>query len=316
MYTEQEKARAIVYGLALGDALGWPVEFYSMRQIKAVYGERGILQPPDPALFTDDTQMTIAISEALLEAGEADVNTLMAAVSRRLIAWSKSPENNRAPGRTVMGALGRLNSGIAWQESGSRSSKGCGSAIRVAPIGFLYQHDPERLREVAHVTGIVTHAHPAADAATIAAAYLIKLALDGIPPSEYIGRAMDFTKGISDEFESALERAEHVGGWDDEFAAITHIGDGWVGDEAVAMAVYCTMRYPDDYVGAVRLAANIPGDSDSVACITGGIIAGRVGLEGLPQDWIARLERLEELTNLADRLAVKKQSLSARQILA
>lgn len=300
--SSQEKAQAIIYGLALGDALGWPIEFLNMQKIHIIYGPDGIQAPPDPALFTDDTQTTLAIAEGIVEAGHEDVDVLMQAVTRRLIAWSNSPENDRAPGHTVTEAVRTLEAGIPWRESGG-GTKGNGSAIRVAPIGYAYQNDPAKLREVAHATGIATHAHPASDAAAIGAAYLIKLALDGVAPEEYVRETLAFTSGISDEFHTAMLRVGHVQEWTDEYAAINHLGSGWVGEEAVAMAVYCAIRHRDDFVRAVQRAANIPGDSDSVACITGGLVAARVGLAGIPKDWIARLEHLDQLTDIADRLA-------------
>jgi len=55
----------MVYGLAIGDALGRVTEFLSLHDLKSAYGQDGITDLPDPALFTDDTQMSIAIAEAL-----------------------------------------------------------------------------------------------------------------------------------------------------------------------------------------------------------------------------------------------------------
>ncbi len=310
---EQEKAQAILYGLALGDALGWPIEFLSMQKINVIYGAEGIQVPPEPALVTDDTQTTLAIAEALIEAGESDIDTLMAAVTRRLIAWSNSPENDRAPGHTVTEAIRTLEAGVPWRESGGQG-KGNGSAIRVAAIGYLYQHNSTKLREVAHSTGIATHKNPASDAAAVAAAYLIKLALDGVSPDEYVERTLDFTQGLSSEFDEAMMRIGHVIEWTDELAAITHIGSGWFGEEAVAMAVYCAARHFGDFLRAVRRAVNIPGDSDSVGCITGGIMAAQLGLYAIPLDWISRLEHLDYLADVANRLAAKKESLRSDSV--
>ena len=67
---ELDKARGMIYGLAIGDALGRVTEFMSLSAIKTKYGEKGIQDLPDPALFTDDTQMSVAIAEALIKAGE------------------------------------------------------------------------------------------------------------------------------------------------------------------------------------------------------------------------------------------------------
>ena len=297
-----KKAQAIIYGLALGDALGWPIEFLSMQKIHIIYGQSGIQEPPDPAKYTDDTQTSLVIAEALVEAGDADIDTLMAAVTRRLITWSNSPDNDRAPGHTVTEAVRTLEAGVPWREAGSGAS-GNGSAIRVAPIGYYFQGDTEKLKEVAHATGIATHSRPSSDAAAIGAAYLVKLALDGVPPDQYVRRTLEFTDGISPDFDTAMLRIGHVLEWTDEFAAINHVGSGWLGEEAVAMAVYCAMRHPDDFAKAVCRAVNIPGDSDSVGCITGGLMAARLGLDGIPPTWISRLENVDRLTETAARLA-------------
>jgi ADP-ribosylglycohydrolase len=70
-------------------------------------------------------------------------------------------------------------------------------------------------------------------------------------------------------------------------------------------------RHPNDYPSAVRLAANISGDSDSVASIAGGILGARLGTRAIPAEWVARLENREYLTDLADRLAANKAQMLA-----
>lgn len=298
-----QTAEAILFGLALGDALGYPTEFMDLAAIKGHYGRQGIADLPDPALYTDDTQMTLALAEGLLDAGlDADPDAQMNAVGRRFVAWLHSPDNNRAPGTTCLDSVARFEHGLGWRESGNPNSKGCGSAMRVAPIGCLYQRDEVRLRAVAEASGRITHGHPAAVAASIAAAYAVKLALDGVPPGEYLRRVLAFADGISDEFDAALYRVGHVLSWRDEEAALEHIGQGWVGEEAVALALYCVLRYPDDYVAGVRRAANTNGDSDSVACIAGGILGARLGLDAIPAAWRASCENAPYLRDLAARL--------------
>ncbi|MCU0511610.1 MAG: ADP-ribosylglycohydrolase family protein [Anaerolineae bacterium] len=302
-----QQAQAILFGLALGDALGYPTEFMRLRQIQAVYGPAGITAPPDPALFSDDTQMTLALTEGLLHAGlAADLDAQMAAVGQEFIRWAHSPENNRAPGHTCMQGIHQYESGLPWRESGLVASKGCGSAMRVATIGYLYQHDPDRLREVAHASGIITHRHPAAIAASLAGAYLVKLALDAVPPADYLARTLAFVDGISDEFDQALLRIGHVQGWGSEERALTHLGEGWTGETAIALALYCVLRYPDDYVAAMRRAASTDGDSDSIACIAGGILGARLGLAAIPADWQQRCEKRALLLDLGERMAAAR----------
>jgi ADP-ribosylglycohydrolase len=312
---DRERAQALLLGIALGDALGWPVEFLDRPAILVKYGRPGILAPPDPALYTDDTQMTIAVAEALIEAGHRDLDVLMGAMARQFIGWKRDPTTpSRAPGATSIRGVNALERGAPWREAGVKDSKGCGSCMRVAPVGFFCQGDPGRLQNIARAQGVLTHRHPTSDAACIAGAYLVKLALDGVDPDEYPARVLQFGYGISFEFDAAIERVTKVLGWPDEEAALNFIGPtrggGWVAEEAIAMALYCVMRHPVDYVGAVRLAANIGGDSDSVASIAGGVVAARLGLSALPSDWLDRLENRAGLVDLANRLADRKTALA------
>jgi ADP-ribosylglycohydrolase len=187
--------------------------------------------------------------------------------------------------------------------------------MRVAPVGYFYQYEPGRLQNVARAQGVLTHRHPTSDAACMAAAYLIKLALEPVPVPEYPQRVLKFVGGHAPEFDQAIERVTEVLDWADEEAALNHIGPtrggGWIAEEAVAMALYCVMRHPNDYVAAVRLGANISGDSDSVASIAGGILGARLGTIAIPADWLERLENRTNLGDLAERLASKKAELMA-----
>ncbi|MBL8146617.1 MAG: ADP-ribosylglycohydrolase family protein [Anaerolineae bacterium] len=307
----RDSIEAVLLGAAIGDALGWPVEFSALGEIKEKYGPQGIQELPDPADVTDDTQMTIALAEGLLDAGVgADLDEQMNAVGRRFVAWlhrQSEPEYSHAPGVASMKGSARFEQGVPWRESGGLDSKGCGAAMRVAAVGYLYQHDPARLKEVAASTAMITHRHPTAIASAVGAAWAVKAALDGAPVGRLLHEVHEATNGISDEFSDTLLRVGQVGGLTDEEAAIRHIGSGWVGDQAVALALYCVIRYPNDYVGCIRRGANLTGDSDSVASIAGGISAAYLGLEAIPAGWRNRVEGAEELTNLSARLAAARR---------
>lgn len=307
MSSEPEKALGIIYGLAIGDAMGYPTEFLSVHRIKAEYGPEGISTLPEPALFSDDTQMSIAIAEALISAGEQDTESIMEAVKEEFLNWLHSPDNNRAPGRTCLTGVANMEKGLHWSRSGIARSKGCGSAMRASPIGYLYQHDPAKLKEVAHATGLCTHGHPAADAACIGAAYAVKLALDKCSPKKMLFRLLAFTEGISSEWEEAIMKVERCLSWEDEEEALKFLGEGWIGEEAVALALYCFLRYPGSYEKVVIRSANTNGDSDSVACIAGSISGAYLGVGAIPVEWISRVEKSEYLGDLSQRLALKKE---------
>ena len=301
---EIDKAKGVIFGLAIGDALGYPTEFMPLSAIKSTYGPTGIQDfPKSPALFSDDTQMSIAVAEALVRAGDQDLDTLMDAVRDEFIRWRRSPENNRAPGNACLAGVSRMERGVHWSESGIADSKGCGSAMRVAPIGYLYQHDPEKLKAAARASGICTHGHRTAVAASIGAAYLVKLALDDVPPDQMIPALLAFTKGISGEFDRAILKVDECLDWEDEEKALEFLGRGWIGEEAVALALYCFLRYPDDYAKTVLRGANTAGDSDSIACIAGGISGARLGVSGIPAKWGRDIEKAYYLEDLAQSLS-------------
>ena len=303
------RAKGMVYGLAIGDALGRLTEFMSLHSIKSTYGEDGITDLAEPALFTDDTQMSIAIAEALIRVGDKDLEAIMQAVKDEFVKWLHSPDNTRAPGRTCLRGVVSMEKGTHWSKSGIEDSKGCGSAMRSASIGYLYQDNPKKLRQVAHATGICTHGHPAADAACIGAAYLVKLALDGIPPKSMIPDLLSFTEGISGEWDEAILKIDKCLDWEDEEKALSFLGEGWVGEEAVALALYCFLKYPDSYEKVVIRGANTNGDSDSIACIGGSISGAYLGVDAIPVDWINKIESTQYLGDLPARLAGKKEEL-------
>ena len=299
------KAAGMIYGLACGDALGKPTEFLPLSEIKVRYGPEGIKELPEPAYFTDDTEMTLALSEALVEAGWEDLETLMAAVSRRFIAWFNSVRPWRSPGATCMAACRNLAKGIHWRESGIPHSKGCGSVMRVAPVGFFYRRDISRMAMIAWAQGVATHGHPAAVDACRAVSLWVKLALEGVPPSEWLDRIYHTWPEYlwSFDWEACVTRYREALTWTDEEKAMDYIGQGWTAEEAALLALYCVVRYPDDYVAVVRRGANSNGDSDSIACIAGALVGARLGMEAIPQGWRERIERSDYLADLASRLA-------------
>ncbi|NDJ51771.1 MAG: hypothetical protein GYB68_01650 [Chloroflexi bacterium] len=298
-------AKAIIYGVAIGDALGWPIELMKMDKIQIIYGERGIQEPPDPARISDETQTTEAVIKALIDAGDEDVDGIMKALTHHLIEWSQSPENNRAPGHTLTEAVRTMEAGISWRESGL-PQKGNGSVVRIAPVGYFFQHDLEKLKQVSIAVGLATHTHPTAVAACVAAAYLVKLGLDEVPVDQFTDRILAITRDMDEEFGGAVRKIGHVMGWTDEMAALNYIGAGWMADEAVAMAMYSVMKHPDNFARAVSRSVNTAGDSDSVGAVAGAVSAAVTGLEGIPPEWINRLENFDRLTELAEKLAKKR----------
>jgi ADP-ribosylglycohydrolase len=72
------------------------------------------------------------------------------------------------------------------------------------------------------------------------------------------------------------------------------------------MALYCFLKSPDDFLATIRRGANTQGDSDSIACIAGGISGAYLGSRALPPAWIERIEKSPYLADVAHRLAAAR----------
>lgn len=331
MRTQNDRFRGCMLGLAIGDALGYPAEFRSRRTIVEAFGPDGLTEfvtsgdprwtgrssvagsRHPPGTVSDDTQMTIALARGLLDARTSDVEIAMPAIGRRFVEWSISPQNNRAPGNTCMTGCRRLREGVAWREANVPNSKGCGSAMRVAPIGLLMGNDLDRTAEVARASSILTHGHPAGVEGAAAAALLVALALRDTPPERMFAEIMDRCAGRSEDFERCLSTLPKMLDEPPEIAlSKAGLGEGWVAEEAVASALYCFWREPSDFKRAVVMAATTDGDSDSIATITGSIAGARHGMQALDDRWRSDVEYASTLERLADELLELRDQWTAR----
>ena len=301
-----DRYEGCVVGLAVGDALGFPTEFMSLDEIRSQFGHDGISDFVSYhrfplGTFTDDTQMSCALAEALLETHGADLETVMEAVARRFVAWSIAPDNNRAPGMSCLSGCRALASGVPWRTSGVPDSKGCGSAMRSAPIGLLHHADWAAIADVGQATSLPTHGHACALAGSVATAAAVSLALDHVEPMAIVEQVIALCEPISGEFARHLSRIPDALTLDSD-QALALLGEGWVAEEAVAAALYCFVASPDDYRRTVLRAANTNGDSDSLACIAGAVSGAYNGLDAIPAAWRETVEKSDYLHDLARRL--------------
>jgi ADP-ribosylglycohydrolase len=327
-----KRASGCLFGLAIGDALAAPAEFLSFDDIVARFGPNGPDAPSSQV--TDDTQMALAVGEALLSAPlPLSVHSLEPAFREAYVRWLNSPENNRAPGMTCIRACTGLAEGRDWQEATDLNSKGCGANMRVAPVGLLSRnHDGVDIRTrgaIAQFQSAMTHAHPTAlAAADLTAATIFELARGTSPadlpqvlrdyalsqrnvyhegwlgviwenrtfatPGEFIAAGWDECLGSLDKLESAL--VEIAPGED----PCKYVGEGWVAEEALAAGLLCFLLHPGDAVATVRRASVTGGDSDSIACLAGAFAGAHHGLNAWPQDWVARIEYRDRLRKLGD----------------
>lgn len=293
-------------GLAVGDALGYPVEGMSLRQIHEKYGPAGLgdfvsRHGHPPGSYSDDTQLTLAVAHALLEAGERPADELMEAMGRAFVTWYQSPEMARGPGLSTMAACANLARGVAWSESGLPDAKGCGAPMRVAPIALRYYGEPERMQQVAEQSARITHAHPTAVAATVANVYAVAHVLERKKPGELLDVLLGVAAPLSAEMEEALLKVKACHGAEPE-VAFAELGETGSSEHVLASALFCFLRSPEDYRATVLAGVNCTGDSDSIGAMAGALSGAYNGVGVIPERWARRVENRAELEKVAQAL--------------
>lgn len=284
-----DRCLGCMLGLAVGDALGYPVEFHRAPHVSDM----------SSPLYSDDTQMSIATAEGILQDG----STL--AVHRAYLRWLQTqsrPGQARAPGNTCLSAL--ASGMIGTMDLPINTSKGCGGVMRVAPAGLVFTPGAA-FRKGADYAAI-THGHPSGYLSAGFLSELISCLVEG--------------PGLREGLDAATGRLRAHAGHEETLAAVTEarrlaadpdrarsdiesLGGGWVGEQALAIAVYCALRFHDDFQSGVLASVNHAGDSDSTGCICGAILGTLLGISGIPPRWIERVEGSRSLVKLAERLA-------------
>ncbi len=291
------------------------------------------------AEFTDDTQMTLFTSEGLLIASEqapflSEVRTI-SAVHRAYLRWLETQSVSypgqtagsgtegwllqsqemwkiRAPGNTCLSALRSREIGTPGNPL--NNSKGCGGVMRAAPAGLFFQG--KRAFEEGVTAAAITHGHPSG---YLSAGCLAQIVAEILPENpakrdsyQVLRRAIEKSvktlvewAGHEETLEAvrrALDLAGHAQG-SKSAEAVETLGGGWTGEEALAIALYCALVFPDDFQKALILSVNHSGDSDSTGAICGNLLGTLLGVEAIPVKWRARIEMYDEIEQVAQRIA-------------
>ena len=90
---------------------------------------------------------------------------------------------------------------------------------------------------------------------------------------------------------------------DDDLSNIHRLGEGWIAEETLAIALYCSLKYQDNFSRAITVSVNHKGDSDSTGAVTGNIIGALLGYDEIEPDWIEDLELVDVIERMADELS-------------
>ncbi|MBM7786330.1 ADP-ribosylglycohydrolase family protein [Tenggerimyces flavus] len=330
----RSRVRGCLLGGALGDALGAPVEFLSLSEIRSRHGPAGVVELTS-GLVTDDTQMTLFTVEGMIRASlrwDRGVNHEPSQVRRSYLGWLATQERSSPPA-DVVGWLGRESwlyaqrapgnaclSGLRSGRTGTLKdpvnpdSKGCGAVMRSAPFGLIAPRpydSPERCFQYAIECAVLTHGHPTGYLAAGMFAAIIRCLVEGSSLAEAVDRARAIlvTYEHHEETLKAVDAAVAAASAGTPSAEqVEQLGGGWIAEEALAIGLYCAMVYlePMQFRDALLLAVNHSGDADSTGSIAGNLLGTLHGETALPPAWVFKLEGRGTILTLADDFALEQ----------
>lgn len=325
--SKRDRCIGSLLGGAVGDALGAPIEFMSASEIASRFGSTGIagyvpVSTGRLGWITDDTQMTLFTAEGLIRArikskrdsGNPDYLVATADAYLRWLATQRIPAAQNvqrngwlyktkklheicAPGRTCIHALQHLVPSASMRAA--NDSKGCGGVMRVAPVGlFGYRAFPgadaeKAIFELGCDLARITHGHPTGYLSAGAFSLLVALLMAGNGLEESLGRVLSVLGAYQghEETSRAIEQAMALASTAPrDVVAMVSLGEGWIAEEALAVALYCVFSYPTDFRKALLLSVNHGGDSDSTGSIAGNLLGALLGTQAIPPEWIEKLE--------------------------
>lgn len=332
-------------GGAIGDALGAPIEFWPTEQIRKVFGLSGLTDFSEfkdgKGRFTDDTQMTLFTAEGLLRAYHramlrgiegalhqivfysyrrwlltqsssfSEVQGQMKEPNMLYSGWLLAQEelySCRAPGNTCLQAMG--NGKMGSMENPINDSKGCGTIMRMAPVGLMFSRDPAvAFSEGCHLSAL-THGHPTGYLSGGFFAALIAFLTKGESLKSATWKCLEMLvkqpdhKEVEDAVLKMFSVLKAVGNRDLEPEDLEKLGGAWVAEEALAISLLCAICHENDFEKGVIAAVNHSGDSDSTGAITGNILGLINGLDGIPLKWQCNLQSAAIVLEIAEDLAI------------
>ncbi|ADQ41546.1 ADP-ribosylation/Crystallin J1 [Caldicellulosiruptor acetigenus I77R1B] len=309
------KFRGCLLGGAIGDSIGWKVEFLTYKEILR-QGLKKISKLERNAEITDDTQLTLFTAEGLILACSSgtsallDISYVVQKVYEAYRRWLytqgyrveireegwlcavKQLHVQRAPGATCISAL--MSGRMGTIEEPINNSKGSGGIMRIAPVGLLFPKD--LAFELGCKIAAITHGHPSGYYPAGTLAYIISALLEENDLSKVISEILSILqkhKGTEETIEAIEKAIKYSKRSGDDFSNITELGQGWTAEEALSIAVYCALKYQHNFKKAVLTAVIHDGDSDTTGAITGNILGVYHGVKCIPWSW-----RRVELTSI------------------
>ncbi|MBS1253169.1 MAG: ADP-ribosyl-[dinitrogen reductase] glycohydrolase [Anaerolineales bacterium] len=332
-----------IVGLAVGDALGAPVEGWRAKQISQRFGtlshyaDAGRL----PGAYTDDAQQALCILDVLLEHGRFDPEAL----AGKFVELAQPVEGVReryfgafrGTGPGFRDSVRALQRGASWRESGTLSA-GNGTAMRVGPLGaFFHGGRFVDFRSAVFRSAWITHTDPRALSGALMIAYSVIHAInhgDDFHPEDYLHELYDVVR----DAEKAIQRQywdpnlgvereacrhmsgaiERIRGWlkrdtKEAIGAISRYAQRRTTMRTHALSafvlgsgivsVYMFAKHFEDLENALAVAVNLGGDTDTIGAMVGTLAGALHGYSAIPARWREGLRNHDAIYARAEALA-------------
>lgn len=272
-------------GGAIGDAVGGLFEAQLSEHIRARFeSTRQLLDHCREELwYTDDTQMTIGVAEALIASGDIEESSLCK-------AFVTNYDPTRGYGRGARIVLEAMEAGHDYRQVAEKhfpgGSFGNGAAMRVAPVGLFFCNQFEKIAEQARLSAIPTHRHflGIEGAQLIAFAVAIAATTETFDKELYLSRLERYA--VTEAYRDRIEAIRSI----DQPEDLSRFGNGIEAINSVVTAIACFCLTPYSFEETIGNAIFLGGDTDTIAAMAGGISGAYLGEEKLPSRLVSLLE--------------------------
>ncbi len=300
------KVRAGLVGVAVGDALGVPVETKSRAELaeNPVQGMEQRQNNLPAGTWSDDSALTFCLAESLCRGYN------LQDISNRFVRWYEEGywstlRRRLGIGETTKQAIENLRSGIAPLEAGGRGEydNGNGSLMRILPLAyFLLEKQPQERFKRIHEVSSLTHGHPRAK---LACGIYVEFAINLLKGLDLAAAYTEMQPTIKNYFQSNEYYPELS-----HFSRILEVNIAEVPRNKIKASAYVVetleaglwaLLTSDSFSSAVLSAVNLGEDADTVGAVTGGLAGIYYGWEAIPEEWKQKLVHNKHILDLAGR---------------
>jgi ADP-ribosylglycohydrolase len=318
---EEDRALGSVLGMVVGDALGAPLEFNHVQYDKQFITGMDVATPHfglKPGQWTDDASMGLCMADSLLVSGGFNA----ADMKHRFLLWwncgycNAFRADRRRRSRHSVGLGGNismsfdefLRNGEPYTAAGDKNTSGNGSIMRLAPVPVFFHDNYDDALKYSALSSLTTHqGDEAAECCRLMAHLIVNAIHKGDGTKKLLNDKIEFTSPLksvtcltnSEQEEPAKDTDPADRDWNWRHPAHRYAPTrarkqpGYIGSysmDALCMALHC-VHSTNSFAEAVLKAANMCGDSDSVASVTGQIAGAIYGASAIPKDWLQKVNQ-------------------------